>query len=1853
MSYFLPTFFQKRILRYALSRLELLDTETLDLEKLDIAWGRKSTVELKDVGLHTKVNPHSELDQPRKPSSMTRGIDPRSQKLSALLDLPSSLAITSAQILFLRLTIPADLYKTGIAIEVRGVRVLVDVDLRDQESTQPEAKRGFFEKPSKHVKADRPRSSQSHVHDPGGSPLYGSSRTADDHEDVRSGGLPTTVDLAQSFLETGPMQEKVELQASVTSSQYLDQSLMGEEKDVGIGDRYSLPVFLADFLKGVGDRVELKIQDVEVELTLKLGRLFNTFSGSDTSDRPENVSFRLAINNVCIEGAADCEQEALRPESRESINLTRQGSRRITLFNVEIMVISEASVFADLSRSTAPSSLETNQVDSLTGAHSSQHPDRDSSRDGLQKSMDKKEPQGAEIEVPRRPKETIYAAGVMDDEISQADSQRHPTTTVEYDDRRSPELTYSDITMGQKAPKPFVASGESPHLVAGNSRSPVNSFELPRTSHFPSPEDTSPTTNDAVGPALTANRNMEFSSGSISQAQQSPSHESPNILPFNKRPEHSSPDSENSSPGSEDLAESRIFTHEEASLYMSAISQASNGCKNLGISLPGDWNSSSTDHVEDSKSPTSGKSSSMIRRFEEVRTTQLHGSDRELGPLLRDEDTADQSHNISAAQASSGDIMPTVVQAETKPVSLNSNSDSSSSQESETFSSNTKSSLTVLKRIISIDMVTVMLPLSSKSGHIYTEPPAQPLSANRQATSGGFSTAPMSNIIKSSEMNVEPRDNSCFSVDLEKLQILSDLGLTRMMVLLIQRLNTSRRSGSSEVDNKATFSENSEKTLRLTMKKGSWQFVDTVKAMPLSNSCDDGPRTGIDYFSGDFETLLRAKIENLEVKYSNTGVSSTTQFTMGKFFFGYCSDNIISFDSGLKMRESTRDILAPVNDDIVIKITKSPETFGIDLTTIPLHIALDLRRLDETFSWFGGFSSILGLGNSMMSTMTIIDVKPKTARSVKSTRGVHFESPDSGNPSQPESTHIIQKVTARVGGLVFDLKGAHSSLRFESSAMKMVSRAEGFGLQVDRLKCSSPYYRQDSPIAIQLTNSRLEYLSTPKEVDLARLLALLSPSKSKDARDDDILLETLLSQRRQGAVVRATVDSLEGDISDSADLRCLPSLAEDLKKLSSVTKYLPEDERPGVLVLGLIRDFQLRISVNSRFGMAHLSGKSLEGVHVTFPNLMALGIKSLHLYRNDTEELIGTAIPSQGATEYDSPTVMARFIGNELEPTAKIRIQNLRLEYHVSTIMAIMGLEDDSSTDLGPAEMIASERTVTSSPTTAYLPPRHSSQNSTNTEDLASHSKTVKFDITFRDSIIGLNPRHSSARCLFILTDTRIVVSKLETREANAVLEAKKASIMIVDNAENVTPYVKDPAGRHIHKGQIECLSEMGYVSVGSISAAKATAHMIDLLAEHGRAIDLEIRDNLFVLETCADSTQTLLHILNGLKPPVPSSTEPKYMTEVVSIQDMLASFTGDAFATTSSSPKDGDLPLGLDEGDLMDDEVPQNLEFVSSFYNPDRNAIYDGIADSMLDDDLESLAIPSKVREIGDKNLLESFQDQAQVAPGDAPLDFQEDHFGTSSSVETNPHKAGNKPNLHKMSRGSQVPRFPLRVQVRDVHVIWNLFDGYDWQNTRDAISQAVEDVKSRANDRLAQKDRRKSFDLEEDEESVIGDFLFNSIYIGIPANRDPKELTRQVNRDLDDLASESGSDTTSLSSGSPSRRGYVPGRKSRSLRLERSRSHKMTFELKGVSADMVVFPPGSREIQSSIDIRMQDLEIFDHVPTSTWKKFATYMHDAGERQSGTSMIHLNILNVKPIPHLAASEIILKVGSIHHVLRS
>lgn len=55
----------KRLLRYALSRLELLDADALDMDNLDLALGRNTVFEFRDVGIKLKVGSRENYAGPR------------------------------------------------------------------------------------------------------------------------------------------------------------------------------------------------------------------------------------------------------------------------------------------------------------------------------------------------------------------------------------------------------------------------------------------------------------------------------------------------------------------------------------------------------------------------------------------------------------------------------------------------------------------------------------------------------------------------------------------------------------------------------------------------------------------------------------------------------------------------------------------------------------------------------------------------------------------------------------------------------------------------------------------------------------------------------------------------------------------------------------------------------------------------------------------------------------------------------------------------------------------------------------------------------------------------------------------------------------------------------------------------------------------------------------------------------------------------------------------------------------------------------------------------------------------------------------------------------------------------------------------------------------------------------------------------------------------------------------------------------------------------------------------------------------------------------------------------------------
>lgn len=1811
-SYFLPSFFQKRILKYALSRLGLFDTDDLDLDNLGITWGQRSSVELRDVGL-------------------------KLEKLATYIHLPEIYELLSARIQCLRITIPADLINDGISFEASGIHLHLRLL-----SNEPSPK--------------KTRESKS----PPGS-IAG---------DIQV--LPTPSNLAESFLESEPREEKEELQAAISSQSHVLQqgSLTGEdddeEEELGLGNEAtSLPSFVAGFLKGALERFRVSLKEIVVRIDMELKQ--DGPSKRHPEDKPDLVSALLTVGHLDLHGVSGS-----MADSTESIP-EREGKRLLSLADINIDLVTEPGVFSNYSRFTAPPASPTTTMQSKA-SHSS------SSRAASPPPLEPSDPDEglamthSTIFEPsmshagrNNPDHEMEASGLTEDgRFSDADSEqdeRYGRNIEDSQDLRDDSFNdtpgYLDSVIETQSDDSNAeslsahADGESTVQSEDKARrsgtwlydldNPTSTMGVEHQISTMELRDNSPFTSQTVSRfGIESNENALFGYDSH-ENQPSLVSQSPHSLdPYHAsvaRSNSGSTDSGKVTP-SDELTESKFFSHDEAqSLYMSAMSRG--GDESYTQNMPGAWDSSRPDKI---LKPETGNGKKFNARTEsEISNLDTQDEAAASTPKQTMPPGSYFNERQNSNESRSEVQVPNVekVRANLSPT-LNKNGE-------------------MRKPVFNIDKVTIWLPTFAsleKTGSVPSKMPMERTASDLKdstislggpspeeslaslkthASARSFRASNESRTFTDAyQSDPQPtttaREDQLFELQIEVHSVTSnfDIATGWLVLKILQRLSNLSDAPSQEDQIPKQPERNQPRprpVLDLQLNEISIKFVEHVAghAYP-DNSAGFSPRYPLME-----DIVLQATASNSRINTHPTANGSSLKVDVGKFAFGFASQNLISFNESLKMRESTRDIKSPCQADISLSLTRTTDAVRVDLSTLPLHVNLNIQSLEDVLGWMGGLSTILEIGSSIssLSTMKTAHKPPK-----KRPRGVHFETPGPVT-LKDQTTSAPLKVNARLAGVVLDVVGETHSLKLSTTAVKIVSRFEAFRLVIDRSELIGPIpldATNDAPARVELKGILVDFSPMPKESDLTRLLKLITPSKNKYEDDDDIMIDTLLRQRKQGSVLCLTVTGMRATISNIDNLAPLSTLGQEMGRLSNVTKYLPEDDRPGILTLTMVEELEAQVHVGGEVGKLKAYLRNTEAAWISMPSLTAAQVGTIKVIRNGDEELVGRSlVPDDDHTvrEAHLPVLMARFIPDEMDPTFKVKLHHFRVEYTVPSIMAFLGLgANTTGRDLAD-EMASSlanlaEHTSRSTEESMFRQSRSETPRA---------SRPTKLAIMFMDSVLGLNPRNSPAKSLIVLTDAKFSGVLHTDKSSDANFEIKKASVMIIDDVDNVGAAENLPqrGSASVQSEQVQGYINQGYVPVTFISSAMVVVKVMKLDANGSNSLDVELKNDLLILETCADSTQTLISILNGLQPPTPPSITKKYQTEITPIQDMLASFSGNAFATDPAMPTGSSVESkAYMEGIVEEDQLSDELEYVSDFYS-ERQISTGG-------DEMEILR-PSQ-----DHDFVDSFHSQYHVSSSISELNFQEDHFAKNSAVGGTAHRWDSTHNTYGLTNDAKLQRSPLRLRVRDMHIIWNLFDGYDWQRTRDTISKAVKEVESKAIERNARASRM-SPSAAEDEESVIGDFLFNSIYIGIPANKDPREFQREIDRGINDVNSETESyATTTTVTATPSRQGRsAPRRERKGPRLNRSKAHKMSFELKGVCADLVVFPPDSEETQSSLDVRVKDLEIYDHVPTSTWRKFATYMHEAGERESGTSMIHLEIVTVKPIPELAASEIVLK----------
>src|ERR1700753_1684592 len=270
-----------------------------------------------------------------------------------------------------------------------------------------------------------------------------------------------------------------------------------------------------------------------------------------------------------------------------------------------------------------------------------------------------------------------------------------------------------------------------------------------------------------------------------------------------------------------------------------------------------------------------------------------------------------------------------------------------------------------------------------------------------------------------------------------------------------------------------------------------------------------------------------------------------------------------------------------------------------------------------------------------------------------------------------------------------------------------------------------------------------------------------------------------------------------------------------------------------------------------------------------------------------------------------------------MDHTIKVKLFNLAVEYQVSTLMAFMGLSKQATTEDLAASMVQSIATIRGG-----LPSSEISRQTSGLSDGMAESKTkpLQLSVQIRDCGIGLNPVDIGSKGIFLLAEAHISFRVAPQSPMHGNFELRKGSLHLIDDIEILNDDY-DPVSRSaLPKGNIPAfidLSKQGYQSMVTISSANIAFKASE--NDDGKPLLLVRSTNeVIYLETCADSTQTLIQLLDGLKPPSTPESNPHYHLNPMLPQDLMDSFCGEAFEQDEPESFE-ETSVDYDEGELLD----------------------------------------------------------------------------------------------------------------------------------------------------------------------------------------------------------------------------------------------------------------------------------------------------------------------------------------------
>lgn len=222
--------------------------------------------------------------------------------------------------------------------------------------------------------------------------------------------------------------------------------------------------------------------------------------------------------------------------------------------------------------------------------------------------------------------------------------------------------------------------------------------------------------------------------------------------------------------------------------------------------------------------------------------------------------------------------------------------------------------------------------------------------------------------------------------------------------------------------------------------------------------------------------------------------------------------------------------------------------------------------------------------------------------------------------------------------------------------------------------------------------------------------------------------------------------------------------------------------------------------------------------------------------------------------------------------------------------------------------------------------------------------------------------------------------------------------------------------------------------------------------------------------------------------------------------------------------------------------------------------------------------------------------------------------------------------------------------LRIKDGSFTLLLYDGYDWAKTRKTIEEEVKEMRKRL---TKIKQLVATGQLQETALDDTSALLFNSVHIGLERDEDifgePAALIAAIDEELrDDFDFASQSSWQPLPSTSGVSKPKLKPIRVHGKRLKRAKSPSMEFSLSGLYVEFDKFQPNDPLVSRTF-VTVRDLEILDHIKTSTWKKFLTALRSDSRgnvRETGSSMVRIELRSVRPASGDHTEEARLRVSA-------